>query len=271
MSEITFQIPGQCGHIRGEVRLPSEPKGTVVICHGFKGFSHWGFFPYLADQAAAASLTAISFDFSGSGIGADRLNVTEPERFFENTFVKELTDLDIVLDHSRKKKWITGKFGLFGHSRGGGVAILHSASDKNVGALVTWSSIGHLRLWAASDAKAWRDRGYTEVVNSRTGQVLKIGTELLDEVETLADTRLNIEEAAARVAVPWLIVHGKGDETVPAAEAELLHKKSIENSTLHIVDGNHGFGARHPLVEIPGELRAVTAETVSFFKKHLAG
>ena len=38
--------------IRGEARIPQDAKGTVVICHGFKGFAHFSFFPYLAEQLA---------------------------------------------------------------------------------------------------------------------------------------------------------------------------------------------------------------------------
>ena len=39
--------------------------------HGFKGFKDWGFFPHLADRLARAGLVAVSFNFSGSGVGPD--------------------------------------------------------------------------------------------------------------------------------------------------------------------------------------------------------
>ena len=58
--------------IRGEARIPAKAKGTVVICHGFKGFAHFSFFPYLAKQLAEAGFRALTFDFSGSGVGEDR-------------------------------------------------------------------------------------------------------------------------------------------------------------------------------------------------------
>jgi hypothetical protein len=65
--------------IRGEARLPDKAVGSVVICHGFKGFAHFAFFPYLAEKLAESGLRAITFDFSGSGIGEDRENFTNKE------------------------------------------------------------------------------------------------------------------------------------------------------------------------------------------------
>lgn len=40
--------------IRGNVHLPDNPKGApvVILCHGFKGFKDWGFFPITADRLA---------------------------------------------------------------------------------------------------------------------------------------------------------------------------------------------------------------------------
>ena len=69
----TFEIPCKDGlTVRGEVYPAESSRGSVIICHGFKGFAHWAFFPYLARTLAQEGLTAITFDFSGSGIGADR-------------------------------------------------------------------------------------------------------------------------------------------------------------------------------------------------------
>jgi uncharacterized protein len=265
----SFSLEGSGGVIRGEAYRPRNSLGTVVICHGFKGFSHWGFFPYLAEKLERASLTALTFDFSGSGVGPDRNGFTELDAFYGNTFSKELEDLDRVLAHSRQKQWITGKFGLFGHSRGGGIAILHAGSDPEVGALVTWSAISTVNRWPREITEPWRERGFTEVENSRTHQIFKIGTALLDDIADFHDSRLNVLAAAGRVRAPWLILHGASDETVPPSEAESLHLAAPE-SVLQIVPGNHGFGVRHPMTEEPPELRAVAAETVSFFLKHLS-
>ena len=75
--------------IRGEARIPVRPPGAtaqgVILCHGFKGFGRWGFFPYLAERLAAEGLTAVTFDFSGSGVGPDRETFTELHAFAANS------------------------------------------------------------------------------------------------------------------------------------------------------------------------------------------
>jgi alpha-beta hydrolase superfamily lysophospholipase len=263
-----FEIPCKDGlSIRGDIYAANARVGTVVICHGFKGFAHWAFFPYLARELAESGLTAITFDFSGSGVGPDRESFTQLEAFASNTLSREQDDLDILMDYITRRKLVNGKCGLFGHSRGGGTAILYAAADDSpVNSLVTWAAISYPNRWTPEDVKTWRTRGFTEVTNSRTGQVLRLNTHLLEDVEANGKNKLNIEAAAAKIKVPWLIVHGLTDETVPSAEAERLHALSAKVSTLRLIEGgNHGFDARHPLNEAPVVLKKVVRETVKFF------
>lgn len=266
----TLDRPGSLV-IRGESYAEGKPEKTVVICHGFKGFAHWGFFPHLARAIASAGMRAITFDFSGSGIGEDRETLTEPEAFRNNTFSLELADLKAVIQEARNREWITGGYGLFGHSRGGGIAILHAADNSDVKTLVTWSAISHTSRWDESAVASWRKLGYTDIPNVRTGETYQLGTALLDDVEQNGTTTLSIPAAAAKINIPWLIVHGGADETVPREEAERLHGISRASSTLRIIDGeNHGYGARHPLTSVPPGLETATRETVNFYLQHLS-
>ncbi|HEV7838625.1 MAG TPA: alpha/beta fold hydrolase, partial [Gemmatimonadaceae bacterium] len=256
--------------IRGDIFPAETPIGSVIVCHGFKGFAHWAFFPYLARTLAENGLTAITFDFSGSGIGRDRESFSEPGAFAGNTLSREQDDLDNLVDYAKRKKLITRKFGLFGHSRGGGSAILFAAApDSDVSSLVTWAAISYPNRWSKDDVATWRRQGYAEVTNSRTGQIMRLGTDLLEDVELYSQTKLNIEAAAAKIKVPWLIVHGTADETVPSSEAERLHALSPGVSTLRLVKGaNHGFDAKHPLTDVPPALEKVVLETVKFFVRN---
>ena len=266
-----FEIPCADGlFIRGEGYRPRKSLGSVIVCHGFKGFAHWGFFPYLARSLAEGGLTAITFDFSGSGIGPDRESFTQPDAFAGNTFSKEQDDIENVYDYARRMKIVDGKFGLFGHSRGGGMTIIYTAGHASeVNSLVTWASIGRTTWWTPEEALQWRRTGYAEVTNSRTGQVMRVDTDLLEDVEVNGATKLDIASAARKVKAPWLIIHGTGDETVRSAEAERLHELSPGVSTLRLIkDANHGFGASHPLKEAPPDLEKVVEETVKFFVRN---
>jgi alpha-beta hydrolase superfamily lysophospholipase len=267
----SFELPCKDGlSIRGEVFRAASAVGSVIVCHGFKGFAHWAFFPFLARKLSESGLTAITFDFSGSGIGRDRESFTEAAAFGENTFSRELEDLDLVEDYARRMKWIEGRFGLLGHSRGGGMAILFAASEgSNVSALVTWAAISYPNRWSPEDVVTWRRQGYADITNSRTGQVMRLGTALLDDVELHGKNKLNIEAAAKKLKVPWLIIHGTADETVPSTEAEHLHSVSRGISTLRLIEGaGHAFSAQHPLNEAPPVLEKVVNETVKFFVRN---
>ena len=256
--------------IRGEARLPQAAHGTVVICHGFKGFAHFSFFPYLAQQLAERGYRAITFDFSGSGIGEDRENFTNKEAFTHNTYMQELEDLDAVVSEARVRDWIEGGYGLFGHSRGGGMAILHAARDSNVRALVTWAAIASTNRWAPEVVAEWRQRGFIDIPNARTGEVIPLSIELLHEVEQYGETRLNIGAAAAKIEAPWLIIHGDEDESVNVSEGQRLASLAGPKSEWASLPGvNHSFGGKHPLPEITPTLSSVVTQTVDFFDKNL--
>jgi alpha-beta hydrolase superfamily lysophospholipase len=258
--------------IRGEARIPESAKGTVVICHGFKGFAHFSFFPYLAEKIAEAGYRAVTFDFSGSGVGEDRETFTNRNAFTHNTYLQELDDLDAVVGEARVRDWIEGGYGLFGHSRGGGIAILQAARDPGVKTLVTWAAISSTNRWLPETVADWRQSGYIPITNARTGDVIPLSIEILHEVEEFGESKLNIAASASDIDVPWLIAHGVEDETVPVAEAERLSSLGGQKSELLRIDGvNHSFGGKHPLAEITPQLESVTKETVAFFAKHLGG
>lgn len=256
--------------IRGEARIPEKPLGTVVICHGFKGFAHFSFFPYVAEKLAEAGFRAVTFDFSGSGVGDDREAFTNRDAFTHNTFLQELDDLDAVVSEARVRGWIDNGYGLFGHSRGGGDVILHAASDSRVKALATWAAISSTNRWGADVIADWRQRGYIDIPNSRTGDVIPLSIEILNEVERNGENRLNIARAAYQIDVPWLIVHGGDDETVPVSEGQHLGNIASKGELLVLEGVNHSFGGKHPLQEITPVLESVTARTVEFFSRNLA-
>ncbi|MEO1370092.1 MAG: hypothetical protein AAFX50_23160, partial [Acidobacteriota bacterium] len=92
MTSFTLPFSGSFGgEIRGVVHRADKPgpRPTVVICHGFKGFMEWGFFPPLADLLAARGMTVIRFNFSGSGMAPGDELVGDLEAFKRNTFSLE--------------------------------------------------------------------------------------------------------------------------------------------------------------------------------------
>ena len=267
-------IPGALGPLLIDVRAGgrTSPRPAVVILHGFKGFKDWGMFPPLSERLARAGFTAVSPNFSGSGVD-DIGDFSLPERFGHNTFTAELQDTQSVLDAlSGGELGVSepSSVGLLGHSRGGGIAVLQTARDPRVSALVTWAAISYVQRWSSSDRAAWRTTGKTEVRNARTGQVLPLYTDVLDDIEQNSAT-LDIQAAARRIQVPWLLVHGSEDESVNYAEATLLNRASSQEAVrlLRVESAGHTFGAVHPWRSSTPELDLVFDQSVEWFAANL--
>lgn len=245
------ELPGALGPIHIDVRAAgrTSARPAVVIIHGFKGFKDWGFFPPLAERIARAGMTALTFNVSGSGVDAAGAP-SHPDRFARNTYEAELRDTATVIQALLDGELETASpstLGLVGHSRGGGIALLHAVGDAQVHGLVTWAAISRIDRWDPETHRRWREDGHLEVINARTGQRIPVGTALLDEVES-AGEHLDIERAAQRLDIPWLVVHGTGDESVPVAEGERLARLGGPEITtwLPVEGAGHTFGAGHP-------------------------
>lgn len=266
--------PGALGPILVDVRAGgrSSSRPAVLVLHGFKGFKDWGMFPPLTERLARAGFTALSQNFSGSGVD-DAGDFTLPERFGHNTFSAELQDTRLVLDALFRGELgvpAPPSVGLIGHSRGGGIAILQAAADLRVRALVTWAAIASVSRWPADERAAWRRVGQTTVRNTRTGQVLPLYPDVLDDIDQNGPA-LDIEAAAERIRVPWLLVHGTRDESVRFDEAQMLKSASPTDTTrLFRVDGaGHTFGAVHPWRSSTPELEMVFDATLDWLAENL--
>jgi uncharacterized protein len=229
-------------------------------------------FPPLAERLSRAGFTAVTLNLSGSGVD-DAGEFSLPDHFGRNTFSAEIEDLGHVLDALTSGGLgvpVPSSVGLIGHSRGGGSAVLQTSQDTRIRALVTWAAISTVQRWPAEKRNSWRASGRTEILNARTGQILPLYTDVLDDIERNAEL-LDIEAAAGRIRVPWLIVHGSADESVPYTEAEILRAASKQKKTrlLRVDGGGHTFGATHPWRAATPELETVFDATLGWLTANL--
>ena len=260
--------------IRGDLRAlrGPPPRTAVVLCHGFKGFKDWGFFPILAQAVARRGHAALSFNLSRSGVGADGADFSALDLFAGQTHSRNVDEIRLVLDAVAGGSLFPKpprRIGLLGHSRGGGEAILAAAEDSRVAALATWAAIAAVERWSGEQVSRW-ERGETVAVeNARTGQQMPVGPEYWEDVRSNRE-RLDIVRAAEGLDIPWLIVHGEEDATVPAADARLLFDAAGEDAELLLVEGaGHTFGAVHPYAGPTAELQTAMAATLEWFDTHL--
>lgn len=266
-----FELTGaDGGPLRGEVKTASGgvSRPAVVLCHGFKGSKDWGFFPLLAERIARAGMTAVSFNFSGSGVGAEGVGFSERERFAHGTFTNDVRDIGIVCRALSNGELMDGlvestEYGLFGYSRGGGGAVLHTAVDPGVKSLVTWAAISHTNRWEPEVLARWRSEGRRVVPGQDDGEGLFYYTDMLDDLLENKEA-LDVTRAAGRVAAPWLLLHGEVDDFVPVSEGlELSAAAKGANVVLRVIDaGIHSFDA-------PGQMNFAVDQTLAWFSKHL--
>ena len=277
--------------VRGRAVYPGEPEGApatshpwVLVLHGFKGFMDWGFFPLLAERLAGAGIASVLFNTSGSGIGPDLESFTEQEAFARATLSRQLEDIERVRAHALSgalRGLDPARAGLFGHSRGGGLGLVHAAEAGGYRALVTWAALDDADRYDDASKVAWRRDGSLPIVNSRTGQVLRLDVEVLDDFEANR-ARFDIPAACGRLAAPTLLLYGSGDESVhPSALGRLWD--ALPNGEAHLVPGaGHTFGAVHPLprdphgpaggrVGLADELELALGKTVAWFARWLQG
>jgi dienelactone hydrolase len=261
--------------LRGWIESPADaeeraqPLPYVLVLHGFKGFMDWGFFPELARRLVGQGLAVIRFNFSGSGVGEDPLELSEERAFFANTPSRQLDDVE------RVRTWLDGgavpwidprRGGLFGHSMGGAIALLHAARRHDYRALVAWAPVAHFRRFAPEVEALWREQGQVEILNARTGQVHRLGLDWLLDIER-NPRALDVEAACRRLATPTLIVHGSQDEAVPLEEGRRLAAAFPPGvARIAVQEGaNHTFGAVHPLAGVPAGLERALQETCRAF------
>ena len=259
------------GKIRGDLRVPGtgKPRDAIVVVHGFKGFKDWGFFPFVCENLAREGYWVVSFDFSHNGVVEGEFR--DLDSFSKNTFTREVEELKHVLDLVVAGV-VTGgrprRVGLLGHSRGGADAILAAGEGNQVDALVTWGAVDHLDRWTEDTLREWRKGGVLFVLNQRTGQKLPLSLDLLEDLQR-NEGRLDPLRAAESIRVPWLVIHGREDETIPYSEGERLARvSSVAN--LELLDHTgHTFGAVHPFQGTTPALDQALRLTVQHFSTHL--
>jgi len=262
--------------IRLDVRRPArgETRSAVLVAHGFKGFKDWGFFPYLCEQLAQDGHLVVSFNFSLNGTGPDLLEFTDLDAFGRNTVSRELDDLHWMVDRMLAGEWSDGTapecVGLLGHSRGAGTSVITTAEHDVTSALVTRAAVSPSQRWSEQLAAGPRAAGVTGIPNARPGQQMPLYSTVWKDLNDNG-ARLDVLAAAARVRVPWLIVHGSEDPTVAVAEARQLHEAGSASS-LRLVEGSgHTFEAVHPPRGTPPGLMAAVEASLRHFRRSLRG
>lgn len=231
-----------------------QKKSVLIFCHGYKGFKDWGAWNLMAEAFAKEGLFFVKFNFSHNGGTLENpIDFPDLDAFSQNTYTKEMDDLEVVLDWmtSRDNPFVadfdSSRITLMGHSRGGGSAIIKSGEDTRIKKLVTLAAVSDFgsRFPRDKELEAWKEHGVGYVENARTKQKMPhLFNFYLDFKEN--EDRFTIRKAVEKLKIPMLIIHGTQDETVSLSNAKDLQRWNPEAEMLILENSNHVFEASHP-------------------------
>lgn len=253
------------------------PKPIVIFSHGFKGFKDWGTFHLVAEHFASKGFVFVKFNFSHNGTTVDHpLEFADLEAFGNNNMSIEMDDLGVVIDWVTSSAFILDdieadktKILLLGHSRGGGITILKAGEDNRVKKIAVWGSVNEYgKYWKHDEMDRIKKEGVIFVPNTRTGQQMPVYWQLYENYFANLQ-RLYIPDVVKQISIPFLIIHGTDDETIPYSNAIDMHSWNKHSELFLIEHGNHNFGGKHPWTsgKMPEDLEDACDATIEFYKR----
>ena len=212
------------------VGILSNPSGSkegliVVFCHGFDASKQSETYLRLEKTLNERDIPTFRFDFFGHG---------ESEGKFEDITISEAVD-DALQAIAFVKGRGFSKIALFGSSFGGMAALLAAANAPGLQLLALKSPVSDsLGKIAAEEDKVdvseWKKNGFIWHESSRMGRQ-KLNYSFFEDAE-----RVSGFEAAKKIRVPTLIVHGDEDKVVPVEQSRKT-ASLIPNCRLEIIEG----------------------------------
>ncbi|TMM30417.1 alpha/beta hydrolase [Polaribacter aestuariivivens] len=254
-----------------------QPKNVVVFCHGYKGFKDWGAWNLMAKAFAEAGFFFVKFNFSHNGGTLEQpIDFPDLEAFGNNNYIKELDDLESILDwisnNSDFKNEINiNDISIIGHSRGGGIVTIKTAEDSRVKKLISLAAVCDFgsRSSTIGDLENWKKTGVKYVLNGRTKQKMPHFYQFYINFKE-NEERLNIERSAKKITVPHLIIHGNTDTSISVEEAKKIHSWNPKSTLKIIKNADHVFNVSHPWEkeEMTKALKEVTTTCIDFINNN---
>jgi len=253
--------------------VPKDAKAVVVFAHGYKGYKDWGAWSVVEKIFVKSGFGFLKFNMShNGGTVKEPIDFPDLDAFGMNDYTKELYDLKRITTlaiNTLKGEGIDIPIYLIGHSRGGGVSILHAHQDKRISKLVTWAAISDIasRFPTGDELEDWKYTGVRFVKNGRTNQMMPHFYNFYENY-LVNKNNLDIEFATKHLNIPFLPIHGDMDLAVSISEGIQLSQWA--NVDLEIIKGaEHTFQTKHPWVDstLPEDMQKVVDKTIAFFKE----
>jgi len=219
---------------------------AVIIAHGFASNKDRERHIKLANALSESGITALRFDFAGSGESDNR----------EIIIGAQVDDLRSAISYIHDDGY--KDIGVLGESLGGITALL--AINKDIRAMVLWAPVTKASSpsgLSASDEQSLKEKGY--YIEQKDGKGFKIPKQYIE-----GRREINREEVLGKIKIPVLIVHGTADTEIPIKDSEEAIEFLPAGSRLEAIEnlehGDHRMDA---------DMDIIIPITLKWFQKHL--
>ncbi len=212
-----------CGILSGPTDDKENP--IIIMCHGFSTSKDGRTYVRLEEILNRKGISTFRFDLFGHGESGGK--------FEEITTAEAIDDVLNAIQFVKESGF--KKIGLMGSSFGGMASIIATSRSNNLYVLALKSPLSDYRSMAHArrseqELKDWKEKGFIEL-DSMDEDKRRLNYSFYEYAENV-----KAYEAARKIRIPSLIVHGDEDETVPLSQSQKT-ARLIENCRLEIIQG----------------------------------
>lgn len=199
---------------------------VLIMAHGFTSNKNTSNFVKLSGMLEEKDISSIRFDFWGHG---------ESDGNFSDITISEAVD-DILNAIKFAKDSGYKNIGLLGSSFGGISSIMAASKTNELSFLCLkspvsnyWEVVEEGGKHTPEEMDRWKASGFRDYESD--GKILKLRYTFVDDFDNN-----NAYEAAKKIKIPTLIVHGDADKDVPYSQSQKL-VSIISNAKLVTIKG----------------------------------
>jgi len=230
MEEKVFFFDSNKNRIAGIISNPNNNKKSIVIlCHGFGSSKNSSTNIELQRLLNKKNISTFRFDFYGHG---------ESEGKFEDITILKSTDDTLNAIKLLKEKGYSKIF-LVGSSFGGMTALITASKTKDLAALVLKSPLSDFiekekEQKSKEELEDWKNKGF--IMYNLGIEKKRLNYSYYKEYE-----KIKGYDAARKIEIPTLIIHGDADTTVPPKQSIKL-AKILKRGNLELIKGaDHSY------------------------------
>ncbi|MEK7652311.1 MAG: alpha/beta fold hydrolase [Patescibacteria group bacterium] len=203
----------------------------AILCHGHSSGKNNKTWQTLEPILLENNISVFRFDFYGNG---------ESDGKFEESNLTETTD-DILCAIDYVKRLNFKRIVLAGSSFGGLSSIMAASKSKDLYALVLKSPVSDyfevdLKILGETGIKEWKEKGVRAYTFGDLNRGLILNYSFMEDY-----LKYDAYDAAEKIQVPTLIVHGNEDQIVPFSQSQKLLRHLKDGELIAVSGADHSY------------------------------